>query len=189
MLTVTKIDTGAKSQVKRFIEIPFRLYRGHPQWVPPILVDIKAQMNPNKHPFYDHSEADFFIAHRDGRDVGRIAALENRHFNEYHQTKQAQFYFFECEDDQEVANALFERAFEWTRERGLDTIVGPKGFGPLDGYGLLVEGFEHRQMMTMMNYNYPYYPKLLENIGFEKEVDFVSCHFKRRKIQIAGTYS
>ncbi len=184
MLTVTKIDTGAKSQVKRFIEIPFRLYRGHPQWVPPILVDIKAQMNPNKHPFYDHSEADFFIAHRDGRDVGRIAALENRHFNEYHQTKQAQFYFFECEDDQEVANALFERAFEWTRERGLDTIVGPKGFGPLDGYGLLVEGFEHRQMMTMMNYNYPYYPKLLENIGFEKEVDFVSCHLNAEKFKL-----
>ena len=184
MLTVEKIDTNSKGQVQRFIEVPFRLYRGHPQWVPPILIDIKTQMNPNKHPFYEHSEADFFIAQRNGTDVGRIAALENRHFNEYHGTRQAQFYFFECEDDQETANALFERAFEWARARGLNTIVGPKGFGPLDGYGLLVEGFEHRQMMTMMNYNYPYYPQLLAKIGFEKEVDFVSCHLNAEKFRL-----
>ena len=184
MLTVEKIDTSSKGQVQRFIEIPFRLYLGHPQWVPPILIDIKTQMNPNKHPFYEHSEADFFIAQRNGTDVGRIAALENRHFNECHGTRQAQFYFFECEDDQETANALFERAFEWARARGLNAIVGPKGFGPLDGYGLLVEGFEHRQMMTMMNYNYPYYPQLLEKIGFEKEVDFVSCHLNAEKFRL-----
>jgi hypothetical protein len=184
MLVVEKIDTRSKAQVQRFIDIPFRLYRGHPQWVPPILVDIKTQMNPNKHPFYEHSQADFFIAQRDGKDVGRIAALENRHFNEYHGTRQAQFYFFECEDDQEIANALFERTFEWARARGLNAVVGPKGFGPLDGYGLLVEGFEHRQMMTMMNYNYSYYPKLLEEIGFEKEVDFVSCHLKADKFRL-----
>jgi len=86
------------------------------------------------------------------------------------------FYLFECEDDQEAAAALFERVSEWARERGLDHVVGPKGFGALDGYGLLVEGFEHRQMMTMMNYNYAYYPRLVETLGFEKEVDFVSCY-------------
>ena len=184
MLVVEKIDTSSKAQVKRFIEIPFRLYQGHSQWVPPILMDIQTQMNPNKHPFYDHSQAEFFIAQRDGKDVGRIAALENRHFNEYHGTRQAQFYFFESEDDQEIADALFGRAFEWARARGLNAVVGPKGFGPLDGYGLLVEGFEHRQMMTMMNYNYPYYPKLLEKLGFEKEVDFVSCHLNAESFKL-----
>jgi GNAT superfamily N-acetyltransferase len=133
------------------------------------------QLNRQKHPFYEHSAADFFIAVRDGRDVGRIAALENRRFNEYHGTQQAQFYLFECEDDQEVATALFERVFEWAQERGLNQVVGPKGFGALDGYGLLVEGFEHRQMMTMMNYNYDYYPHLVEALDFRKEVDFISC--------------
>ncbi len=184
MLAVEKINTRSKSQVRRFIEIPFRLYRGQKQWVPPILVDIKAQLNPDKHPFYDHSEAEFFIVQRNGRDIGRVAALENRHFNEYHGTKQAQFYFFECENDQEAANALFERVFQWVRERGLNAVVGPKGFGPLDGYGILIDGFEHRQMMTMMNYNYPYYQELIESLGFGKEVDFVSCHLNAEKFRL-----
>jgi hypothetical protein len=176
MLTVEKIDTSSKAQVRRFIMIPYRLYHHHPQWVPPLFIDAETQLNRRKHPFYEHSEADFFIAVRDGRDVGRIAVLENRRFNEYHGTHQAQFYLFECEDDQEAANALFERAFEWAKQRGLTEMVGPKGFSAFDGYGILVEGYEHRQMMTMMNYNYPYYPRLVEALGFQKEVDFVSCY-------------
>jgi hypothetical protein len=135
-------------------------------------------MDRHKHPFYEHSDADFFIAVRDGRDMGRIAALENRRYNATHDTRQAQFYLFDCEDNAEAAGALFERVFEWAHRRGLDQVVGPKGFGALDGYGLLVEGFEHRQMMTMMNYNYEYYPRLVEALGFEKEVDFVSCYIE-----------
>ena len=176
MLQIEQIDTNDKAQVKRFIRIPFRLYANHPQWVPPILIDIQTQLNRKKHPFYEHSDGDFFIASRDGQDVGRLAVLENRPYNRYHDTHQAQFYFFESEDDPEIAQALFERGFEWARGRGLDAMVGPKGLGPLDGYGLLVDGYEHRQMMTMMNYNYPYYPKLLEGLGFVKEVDFVSAY-------------
>jgi hypothetical protein len=134
------------------------------------------QLNREKHPFYEHSEADFFIAVCDGRDVGRIAALQNRRFNQYHGTRQAQFYLFDCEDDEEAARGLFDRIFEWAGQRGLDTIVGPKGFGVLDGYGILVEGYDHRQIMTMMNYNAPYYVRLVEGCGFTKEVDFVSCY-------------
>jgi hypothetical protein len=129
---------------------------------------------------------------RDGRDVGRIGALENRHFNEYHHTHQAQFYLFDCEDDAEAAQALFDQVFDWARSRHLDHVVGPKGFGALDGYGLLIDGFQHRQMMTMMSYNYEYYPRLVEALGFEKEVDFVSCylhpttyHFPGRIFSIA----
>lgn len=176
MLTVEHIDLQHKQHVRRFVDLPYRLYRKHPQWVPPLRMDVELMLNKHKHPFYEHSAADFFIATRDGRDVGRIAALVNNRFNEYHHTQQAQFYLFECEDDQEAANALFEQVFTWARARGLNKAVGPKGFGALDGYGLLVEGFEHRQMMTMMNYNYPYYPRLVENLGFHKEVDFISCY-------------
>lgn len=179
MLRVEQIDTKNKAMVRRFVRIPFRLYKNHPQWVPPLFIDTETQLNKSSHPFYEHSDADFFIATKDGRDVGRIAALENKPFNKYHKTKQAQFYLFECEDDQEVANALFERVFEWAKVRGLDRLVGPKGFGALDGYGLQVEGFEHRQVMNMMNYNYPYYVRLVENQGFTKEVDFVSCYMNR----------
>jgi len=176
MLTVEKIDTNNKSHVRRFIAIPFRLYRHHPQWVPPLYIDAEMQLNRNKHPYYEHSDADFFIAMRDGRDVGRIGALENKRFNAYHKTQQAQFYLFDCEDDQEAANALFDAVATWARAHGLDRIVGPKGFGALDGYGIQVEGHEHRQMMTMMNYNYPYYQRLVEAAGFSKEVDFISCY-------------
>ena len=176
MLTVEQIDVYQEDYIRRFVDLPYRLYHDQAQWVPPLRVDVELMLNKHKHPFYEHSEADFFIAVRDGRDVGRLAVLVNTRFNAYHQTKLAQFYLFECENDQAAANALFEKAFQWARARRLERMVGPKGFGALDGYGLLIEGFEHRQIMTMMNYNYPYYPVLLENLGFHKEVDFVSCY-------------
>lgn len=184
MLTIDLMDTRSRSDVNRFIEIPYRLYRDNPNWVPPLRIDAASYLNRDRHPFYEHSDADFFVARRDGRDIGRLAVLENKRYNAYHDCKQAQFYFFDCEEDQEAANALFERAFEWALKRGLDTMVGPKGFGPLDGYGLLVEGYEHRQMMNMMNYNYPYYCQLVENLGFIKEVDFVSCYIKTSEFKI-----
>jgi len=184
MIKIEKVSTESKAQVNRFIRIPFKLYGHHPQWVPPIISDVKVQMNPAKHPFYDHSVAEFFIASRDGEDVGRIAALENLLFNKYHATKQAWFYFFECKDDPEAAKKLFETVFDWAHARGLDTIVGPKGFSLFDGYGIQVEGFEHRQMMTMMNYNFPYYQRLVEDLGFEKEVDFVSCYLDPTVVKV-----
>jgi len=179
MLTIEKIDPGDKKQVRRFVRIPYRLYQDHPYWVPPLLIDVEAQLDRKKHPFYDHSEAEFFIAVRDGKDVGRIAAMENKPFNRYHQTKKANFYLFECENNMDASQALFETVFDWCQKRGLDTVVGPKGFGPLDGYGFLVEGFDRRQTMNMLNYNFDYYPRMVEAAGFEKEVDFITCYIAR----------
>ncbi len=184
MLNIEKVDTENKSQVHRFVSIPYRLYANHPQWVPPIMIDGYLYLNRQKHPFLEHSDADFFIAVKDGKDVGRIAAIENKRFNEYHHEKQAQFYFFDCENDREVASALFTRVFDWVKQRGLNHVVGPKGMGPLDGYGILVEGFEHRQMMTMMNYNFPYYSELVESNGFVKDVDFVSCYLNANQFHL-----
>ncbi len=184
MLTIEKIDTYDKEQVRRFVRLPYRLYKDHPQWTPPLYMDGEMQLNREKHPFYEHSEADFFVAVRDGEVVGRIAALEQRRYNEYHDKHIAQFYLFETEEDQEIANLLFERVYEWAHQRGLNQVMGPKGFAVLDGYGLLVEGYEYRQVMTMMNYNYPYYPKMVEALGFEQEVDFVSCYLSREKFHL-----
>jgi hypothetical protein len=178
MITVERVDTASKAEVRRFIDIPFRLYADCPQWVPPLRTDVRTMLNREKHPFYEHSDADFFIAVQDGQDVGRIGALENRRFNDHQNKRQAQFYLFECIDDHDVAAALFGRVFEWARARQLNEVVGPKGFSPFDGYGMQVEGTEHRQMMMMMNYNYDYYPRLVEELGFEKEVDFVSTYIK-----------
>jgi hypothetical protein len=184
MISIHKIDLKDKADVMRFIQIQFDLYAGHPQWVPPFIVDVKTMLNPDKHPYYEHSDAEFFVAIKDGDIVGRIAALENKPFNQYHDAKDAEFYLFECVNDQEVANALFDTVFDWARSRGLNRLVGPKGFGPLDGYGIQIEGFEHRQMMNMMNYNYPYYRDLVENLGFTKIVDFVSSYVDPQAFQL-----
>ena len=141
-------------------------------------------MDREKHPFYEFSEAAFFIAEQDGEVVGRIAALEHKKYNEYQSKKNCQFYHFETIEDLEIAIALFETVQNWAKNRGLNLIFGPKGFGILDGYGIQIEGFEHRQLMTMMNYNYPYYPDFMEKMGFEKEVDFVSCYLGRDKFHL-----
>jgi GNAT superfamily N-acetyltransferase len=176
MLKIEKVDTEKKAQVKQFVELPYRLYKNCPLWVPPLYGDAYLPLNRKKHSFYTHSEADFYVAIRDGEVVGRICAANNKRFNEYHKTRKAHFYGLETIEDREVSTLLFDAVADWARERGLDTIIGPKGLSPFDGYGILVEGFEHRQMMTMMNYNYDYYPRLIEAYGFEKEVDFVSCY-------------
>ena len=174
MIDIIKVNT--KALRKEFVEFQYELYRDCKQFVPPFKNDIYAMMNEKKHPFYDHSISEFFLAKRDGKVVGKLSMLINRPFNEYHNTKDSEFYLFDCIDDQEVANALLDHATKWTLEHGMNRIVGPKGYGPLDGYGIQVEGFEHRQMMNMMNYNYPYYQRLVENYGFVKEVDFVSSY-------------
>ena len=184
MVQIEQVDTNNKAQVERFIRLPYRLYKDNPHWVPPLDVDAYAQLNPKKHPFYEHSDVEFFLAVKDGRDVGRIAAIENKPYNNYHNAKEAEFYFFDLEDDAEVAKALFDTVEKWARVRGLNSIVGPKGMGPLDGYGVLVMGHEHRQTMNMLNYNHAYYQKHVEAQGYVKEVDFVSCYLPADKFEI-----
>lgn len=184
MISIQKVDTSSKAQVNEFLDLHYRLYKGTPQWVPPIKDDIRMMLNRNKHPFYEHSDADFFVARRNGEMLGRIAVLENKEFNRYHQTRKASFYLYDTVDDQEVSNCLFDAAFDWCRKRNLDTLIGPKGFSLFDGYGIQIEGHDQRQMMTMMNYNFPYYRDHVEKIGFEKEVDFVSCYLKASNFHV-----
>jgi len=184
VLTIEKVDTDNKSQVKRFVQFQYDLYKDCPQWVPPLFIDAYLPLNRKKHPFFEHSAADFFLAVKDGKVVGRICAADNRPFNEYHKTKKAHFHLFDSINDGEVAKALFDTVIDWAHARGLDTLIGPKGLSPFDGYGIQIEGFEHRQMMTMMNYNYDYYPKLVEALGFDKEVDFVSCYLPAESFRL-----
>ncbi len=184
MVIIEKVDTKNKKQVRRFIELPHRIYAGNKQWVPPLNIDAYMQLDRKKHPFHEHSVVDFFLAVKDGRDVGRIAAIENKPFNEYHKKKEADFYFFECEDDMEAATALFNAVFDWAKARGLNQIVGPKGMGVFDGYGILILGYEERQTMNMLNYNHAYYRNLVEAQGFEKEMDFVTTHLPSDKLEI-----
>jgi hypothetical protein len=184
MITIQPVNLDDRAQVKQFVAFPHRLYANCPQWVPPLNVDAYTQLDPQKHPFYEHSDAAFWLALKDGRIVGRIAALENKPYNAYHNTKTAAFYFFDSENDPQIAAGLFGAAEDWARVRGLNRVIGPKGLGPLDGYGVLVFGFEHRQTMTMLNYNFDYYPALIEGVGYEKEVDFVSCYLPADQFKI-----
>lgn len=185
MLEVIKVID--KPQKMSFIKFPFHLYKNCKNWVPWFISDMLTYMDRNRHPFYEHSDADFFIVKRGKEVVGRIAVLENKRFNDYHGVKQASFYFFDAVKDREVFEKLFDIAIDWAGKRGLNTLVGPKGLGAFDGYGILVEGFQFRQMMTMMNYNYAYYPEILEQMSFEKEVDFLSFYTTADEFHLPDT--
>lgn len=156
-----------------FLRLPFFIYRDIPQWVPPLQIDERLRLSPKRFPFYKHSLASFFLAYAGTRPVGRLAVLDNRRYNEFNKTKTAFFYLFECENNKEAATALFNAAFDWARSRGLDLIFGPKGFTPLDGFGLLVKGFEHRPAFGLP-YNPAYYVNLIEAQGFVKEGESAS---------------
>ena len=179
MVQINKVNLDSKAEVERFVQFQYDLYKDCPQFCPPFRSDIKLMLNKKKHPFYEHSDGEFYVALKDGKVVGRIGVFINNLFNDYHKVKKGQFYFFDCIDDQEVADALFNTAIEYCRVRGITDLVGPKGLSAFDGYGILYDGYQHHQMMTMMNYNYSYYPELIEKMGFEKEVDFASCYLKK----------
>ncbi len=172
-MRIRKIDTSSRRDVRQFINFPFELYRDWPQWVPPIVPDMKLALDREAYPFYRHSTADFFVAQEGDRVLGRIAVVENRPYNEYHDTNTAFFYYFEVVEALEVAEALFDAAVQWARARDLNTLVGPRGLLRGDGHGLLVEGFEHRPAMGIA-YNPPYFADFIDALGFEKELDFLS---------------
>lgn len=173
MIDIVQIDTNNRRDVKRFLDFPFQLYRHTPQWVPPFASDAKRMLDRRKHPFYRHSAAEFFLAQKAGRVVGRLAVIDHRPYNEWNHSRTAFFYLFEAENDGEISRGLFTAAFEWARARHLDVISGPKGFSPLDGMGLLVKGFEHRPALGIP-YNPKYYATLLEDVGFAGSGDIVS---------------
>jgi hypothetical protein len=172
-LNIITLDTTHSRQVKQFLDLPFRLYRDVPQWVPPLAVDARRMLDRKRHPFYRHSDAAFFLALADGIAVGRLAVLDNRNYNAYNREQTAFFTLFECEDNAATAHALFDAAGNWARDRGLTHIFGPKGFTALDGMGLLVKGFEHRPAFGIP-YNLPTYPALLESCGFAPAGDVLS---------------
>lgn len=172
-MQVRILDTNNPKDVEKFVDFPFRLYKDNKQWVPPLVSSAKKILNRDKHPFYKHSEADFFLAESSGRTFGRLAVMENRNYNNYRNTKAAFFGFLEVIEDEDVSKALFSAAFEWARERNLETMVGPRGMNPTGATGMLVEGFEHRPAMNIP-YNFPYYDGFVKAAGFEKDTDHLS---------------
>ena len=180
-MKIIEIDPSNKHDDQLFLDLPFQIYRQTPQWVPPLEMDARRMLNRRSHPFYDHSQAAFFLAFNgeDRREVtGRLAVLDNRHYNEFNHERTAFFYLFECENDPEAASGLFDSAVTWACKRGLKQLYGPKGFTALDGMGMLVKGFEHRPAMGIP-YNLPYYPDLMEGAGFTTAGDTLSGYLNR----------
>ncbi len=170
MSDLTVRPVAGRRELREFILLPFRLYEGVEQWVPPLISERKRHLDRRKNPFFDHAEAEYFLARRGDRIVGRISAQVDRRFNEIHGNDWGQFGFFECENDPEVAVALLDSARDWLRERGRDHMIGPLDFSTNHECGLLVEGYELRPQI-LENWHHPYYRELLEGCGLVKAMD------------------
>ncbi len=164
-----------KKDKKKFIKLPWKIYRNDPNWVPPLIMDQKKLFDRAHYPFFEHSEGEFFLAERDGEVVGRIAAHKNNIHLDVYQDDTGFFGFFESVNDPAVAQALFTRAQDWLRERGLKHMRGPENYTQNEEVGLLVDGFDSPPKV-MMTYNPDYYISLYENFGLTKKMDLYAYY-------------
>ena len=159
-----------RNGIVEYVKFPFRLYRGDPNWVPPLIEERRDFFDTKKNPFYEHARFQLFLARREGELVGTIGAVVNDNHNAFHDEKSGAFGFFEAIDDPAVAAALFEAAEDWVRGQGMNVIRGPLNFSTNDEVGTLIEGFDEPPMV-MMTYNPRYYPALIEGRGYTKAMD------------------
>jgi GNAT superfamily N-acetyltransferase len=170
-MVVTVRPATSRRELRTFIKLPWRLYRDEPQWVAPLLLDVKKRLDREKNPFFKHAEAQYFLAYRDGRPIGRISAHVDQSFNSFQENEWGLFGWFECEDDAEAAHALADAAAGWLRERGCDRMVGPMNFTTNDEIGLLIKGHEYPPII-LSPWHHPYYQRLFEHeLGMVKAMD------------------
>jgi GNAT superfamily N-acetyltransferase len=161
----------SRRDLNAFIKLPLAVYSNEPRWVAPLLSDVRKRLDREHNPFFAHAEAEYLLAYRDGRPVGRISAHVDRHLNEFQDNDWGLWGWFECADDPEAARALFAAAEAWLRERGRGTMVGPMDFTTNDECGLLIEGHE-RPPLILCPWHHPYYQRLIEqDLGLGKAMD------------------
>ena len=169
-VTIKKVST--KRELKRFIRFNYELYKGNAYSVPDLYDDMLNTFNKKKNAAFEFCEADYFLAYKDGKTVGRVAAIINHKANQAWGKKDVRFGWIDFTDDAEVSDALIRTVEQWGKERGMTDIVGPLGFTDMDAEGMLIEGYD--QLSTMATtYNYPYYPQHMERMGFVKDSDWV----------------
>lgn len=174
-VSIRAVAGGA--ELDKFIQLPWRIYRDDPQWVPPLVADVRAALDP-KHPFHAHAEHQLLLAWRDGQVIGRIAAIVNRAHNEFYEDSLGFFGLFECIDDTAVADALLREAEAWLRARGMTAVMGPVNLSTneeLSSPGVLVDGFDSPPVV-MMGHTPSYYARLLETCGYAKAKDLL-CYW------------
>jgi GNAT superfamily N-acetyltransferase len=167
-LTIKPVKT--KRDLKRFVKVPFRLHRDQRQWVAPLIFERMQFLDRSRNPFFEHAEAEYFIAERDGEPVGRITAQVDERWDEFQGGSDGMFGFFETANDPAVAAALLDAASEWVAAHGRERVLGPMDFTTNDEVGLLVEGYELRPMI-LQPWHPPYYRELIEGRGFTKRMD------------------
>lgn len=175
-IEIRKVET--KRELKSFIRYNYELYKNNPYSVPDLYEDMLATFSAEKNPAFEFCEADYFLAYREGRIVGRVAAIINHRANETWHKKAVRFGWIDFEDDITISRALIETVKEWGRKHGMTELEGPLGFTDMDAEGMLIEGFEELSTIATI-YNHPYYPRHMEQLGLEKACDWVE-----RKIYI-----
>jgi GNAT superfamily N-acetyltransferase len=173
MLQILAVPLNYRAMVNRFIRVPWFIHREHaknPYWVPPLILERQDFLNPAKNPFFARAEVALWIAVKDGRDVGRIAAILDFDYHNVHDAKTGYFGLFETTNDPEVTSALMNRAHDWLREKGMATVIGPMDMCQFHSMGLLIDAFD-RVPGFQMPYNPPYYPERVEAEGYTKVKD------------------
>ena len=171
-MSVNIVKVENKRQLKNFIEFGYSLYKNNPYYVPELYGDVMNTLRKDRNSAFEFCEADYFLAYRDSKIVGRIAVIINSRANEKWNTKAARFGWVDFIDDNEVVDALFATAEKWARERGMNELQGPLGFTDFDPEGMLIEGFDRLGTMATI-YNYPYYPEHMKRLGYIKDVDWI----------------
>lgn len=182
MSSVSIRPVRTRRELKRFVRVPFHLHREHPQWVPPLIYERMQFLDRERNPYFEHAEAECFIAERDGEPVGRISAQIDQRWDEFQGGSDGMFGFFETVEDREVAGALLGAAEDWLRERGRERLLGPMDFTTNDELGILIEGFELRPMI-LQPWHPPFYRDLIEDRGYAKAMDLLMWYLELGKLK------
>jgi hypothetical protein len=170
-----------RGELTKFIKLPFRLHEGTP-WVPPLISERRHFLNQAKNPYFEHAEAEYFLAWRDGEPVGRITAQIDRRWDQFQGGSDAQFGFIDGEDDPKIFEALLGVAEKWAHERGRERLIGPMDFTTNDECGLLIEGFDRRPWI-LEPWHPPYYQRYVERLGYGKNMDLLMWFLKMGELK------
>ena len=170
MITIQEVTN--KKLLKSYVTFPFSIYQNHPYWVPPLIADEMESFDKTKNPAFETAEAHLYLAYKEGKIVGRIAAIINWNEVNIQQKKKVSFGWWDIIDDIEVTKALLEKVYELGKKHNLEYVEGPIGFSNLDKVGVLTEGFDYIGSMITW-YNHPYSASHLEQLGFVKEKEYI----------------
>jgi GNAT superfamily N-acetyltransferase len=172
------VKVESRKDLRKFIKFPWEIYKDEPNWVPPLIYDLKAKLNRKKNPFFEHAEMELFLALRNDETTGRIAAIVDENHNQFHEEKIVFFGLYESLNDLDTAKSLLDNVAAWGKERGMDALRGPVNLSMNDECAFLIEGFDSPPVI-MMPYNHPYYLELMEKCGLRKAKDLFAFYMTK----------